>query len=217
MALFSEEIRSQLTQILSQLDQPLKIVYFTQQMECGSCSDVHGFYREVVDLSPKLSLDVHDFVADQDAVRRLAIDKVPAAALLQASGEDTGIRFYGLPGGYEINSFLAALIQASGRLAPLPGNLAERVAAIDRDVRLQVFVSQGCPHCPDAVIAAHRLALANRHIRGEMVETSTFVPLAIRYQVSAVPMTVVNETQTLLGAQPIDELVAAVEKAAAVV
>jgi predicted DsbA family dithiol-disulfide isomerase len=62
------------------------------------------------------------------------------------------------------------------------------------------------------VSAAHRLALENKKIRADMVESSTFTPLAVKHQVQSVPMTVINETQKLVGAQPLEKLVEVMEK-----
>ena len=60
--------------------------------------------------------------------------------------------------------------------------------------------------------AAHRLALENRNIRADMVESSTFVPLSVKHQVQSVPMTVINDSQKLVGAHPLEKLVEVIEK-----
>jgi predicted DsbA family dithiol-disulfide isomerase len=52
------------------------------------------------------------------------------------------------------------------------------------------------------VRAAHRFALANPNIRGDMVELSEFPHLAMRYNVQGVPQVVINETHHMVGAQP---------------
>jgi len=61
-------------------------------------------------------------------------------------------------------------------------------------------------------VTAHRLALENSHVRADMVESNSFVPLSIKYQVSGVPKTVINETNDLVGAQPITALLDEIEK-----
>ncbi len=57
------------------------------------------------------------------------------------------------------------------------------------------------------MVLAHRLALANEHIRAEMVEASEFPHLANKYQVYGVPRTVINEVIHIEGAVPEDYLV----------
>jgi predicted DsbA family dithiol-disulfide isomerase len=52
------------------------------------------------------------------------------------------------------------------------------------------------------VRAAHRFAMANPLIRGDMVEISEFQHLAVKYAVQGVPQTIINESVSLVGAQP---------------
>ena len=132
--------------------------------------------------------------------------------VLKDDGTDSGIRFFGIPGGYEINSFLSALLAVSGRVEPLPPAVQARISKIDKPVHIQVFVTPTCPYCPGAVVTAHRLALENSHVRADMVESNSFVPLSIKYQVSGVPKTVITETNDLVGAQPITALLDEIEK-----
>ncbi len=49
---------------------------------------------------------------------------------------------------------------------------------------------------------AHKMALANPHIRADVVEISEFPQLAQRYQVRAVPKVVINERIQFEGALP---------------
>ena len=49
---------------------------------------------------------------------------------------------------------------------------------------------------------AHRFAMANEHIRGDMVEVSEFPHLAVKYGVQGVPKTIINETHDFVGVQP---------------
>lgn len=60
--------------------------------------------------------------------------------------------------------------------------------------------------------AAHRLALENKKIRADMVESSTFVPLSVKHNVQSVPVTVINEKHKLVGAHPLEAILDAIEK-----
>lgn len=212
MALFDDAIRKQLSEILDQMQDEMTIVVFSQELECQTCQDARQFVREISELNPKIHLAEYNLLADQEKAAACQVDKVPAIALLDKDGQDTRIRFFGIPGGYEINSFLGAILEVSGNRPALPPELAARVARIDKDVHIQVFVTMTCPHCPDAVITAHRLALENNHIRADMVEAGTFTPLSIRYNVSGVPKIIINETHELLGAQPITAILDIIEQ-----
>ncbi len=213
MALFDEKISSQLKSILNQMQDEVKIVYFTQEIECQTCRDGRRFVAEIASLSSKLNLDTYNLVTDKEKAALYRVDKVPAILLLDKDGNDTRIKYYGIPGGYEINSFLSAILAVSGRREAIPMPIRERIARLDKEIHLQVFVSLGCPHCPNAVLAAHLLALESPKIRADMVESTTFIHLSIRYAVSGVPKTIINDTADFVGAQPIDLMLDLIEKA----
>jgi hypothetical protein len=52
------------------------------------------------------------------------------------------------------------------------------------------------------VVLAHRLAMASDLVTADMVEATEFPHLLNRYQVQAVPLTVINETIRIEGAAP---------------
>jgi len=212
MALFDDNIRQQLTHILSALKHDVHLLFFTQEIECESCADAHSFVEEISSLNSKIKLNRYNLIKDAEKSKEYRIDKVPAVALLDQHGTDTNIRFFGIPGGYEINSFLGALLEVSGERQPLPKDLLERIKKIDKDVHIQVFVTLSCPHCPGAVITAHRLALENSKIKADMIEANTFVPLSIKYSVSGVPKIVINGEHELLGDQPMTAFLDVIEQ-----
>ncbi|HOO72609.1 MAG TPA: thioredoxin family protein [Spirochaetota bacterium] len=212
MPLLDDKVKGQLSGILKNMKDTVTLVYGTQEIECNTCRDTRMFIEEIAALSDRIGVEVYDFVKDKEKMASLKIDKIPAIALLDKTGADTGIRFYGLPGGYEINSFLQSLLETSGQKEPLPDALAKRVAAVNKDVHIQVFVSLTCPYCPAAVSTAHRLALESTNIRADMVESTTFIHLAQKYRVQGVPRIVINESHVLEGAHPMPAFLDIIEK-----
>jgi len=214
MALFDETVTKQLTEILSMMKDEVELVYFTQEIECPTCKDGHSFVSEMAALNSKLKLSTYTLVKNHEMAEKYQIDKIPATLLLDKDGKDTRIRFFGIPAGYEINSFLGAILEVSSHITTIPDEIKNRIDKIDHDVHIQVFVSLGCPHCPDAVSAAHLIAMENSHVRADMVETSTFPHLAVRYDVSGVPKAVFNDKIEFVGAQPVMAFLDAIDKLA---
>jgi len=140
MALFDDTLKQQIAGILGKMKGPVRLSYFTQEFECAACRDTHTFVDEFAGMSDAIKLSVYDFQKDREAADRLHIDKIPAIAMADKDGTDTGIRFFGLPGGYEINSFIGSLIEVSGLREPLKEPVASRIAAIQKDVHIQVFI-----------------------------------------------------------------------------
>ncbi len=205
MDLFTEQIKTQLKEILQKLQNKVTIAFFTQEFECDTCKEEHEFLDEFVALSDKLELKVYDFKKDKGLAEKYGVDKIPAMVILTADGKDNGIRFFGLPGGYEINSFISSLLEVSGQKHELNNELMKRIEKIKKDVRIQVFITLGCPHCPGAVSNAHHLAMLNNHISADMVEAQTFNTESIKYSVSAVPKIIINEKHELVGNQPVEK------------
>lgn len=211
MGLLKEQDKSRVARELSALEGDVTLRVFTQSTECQFCQMTREMATEVAGLSPKLKLEVHDFVADGELAQEYRIDKIPAIALL--GPRDQGIRFYGIPAGYEFASFTEAILDVGGRPLDFSDEVSELLQRIQKLVDLQVMVTPTCPYCPTAVRVAHRLALASDRICGAMVEISEFPQLAVKYGVQGVPMTVINESHKLIGAQPeskvLEEILAA--------
>lgn len=213
MPLISDEARKALVSALAGMNERVNLLYFTQDMECGICRETHMFLDEFCSLSDKLRVSAIDFVAEKDKADYYGVARIPAILVLDKDDRDTGVRFYGPPAGYEIKSFLSAILEISNGMR-LAAALQKRVQAVKGTVHIQVFVSLTCPYCPDAVISAHRLAMANTNIHADMIDVGVFPHVAIDYDVSGVPKTVINGSHELIGAHPAEELVTLVEKAA---
>lgn len=212
MALFEAKIQQQLKDVLNNMKDEVQIINFTQEIECPMCRETRQFAEEIGSLSDKLKVKVYNFVTDKEMTAKYKIDKIPAIVLLDKDGVDHGIRFFGLPGGYEINSFLGSIIELSGKREPVPEDVMKRIKAIDRDVHIQVFVGLGCPHCPAAVSTAHRLAMENSRIKADMIDASNFVPLSQKYNVTGVPKIVINDKFELMGAHPINTFLDVIDR-----
>ena len=63
--------------------------------------------------------------------------------------------------------------------------------------------------------AAYNLALHSSKITADVWECQEFPDIARKYQVRAVPKTVINEKEELLGSVPVGHLLSAVEAAIA--
>jgi hypothetical protein len=64
----------------------------------------------------------------------------PAICVL-ADGEDTRIRYYGLPWGYEVASIVGAVLEAGRAESSLAPETVARLGSLERDVALEVFVT----------------------------------------------------------------------------
>ncbi len=122
---------------------PVKLVVFTQENECMYCKETRTLIEELADTSPKLSVDVYDFVEHKDIAQQYKIDKIPATVVM--GGEDYGIRFFGIPGGYEFASLLQDIKMISSGESGLSQESKDFLAKLNEELHLQVFVTPTCP------------------------------------------------------------------------
>ncbi|MCK4575127.1 thioredoxin family protein [candidate division WOR-3 bacterium] len=187
------------------LKNPVNITYFTMELECQSCQQTHELLNEIVSLSDLISLSVFKFDIDKEKVKEYNIEKIPAIVIM--SDKDYGIRFYGLPSGYEFASLLEAVIMVSKQETGLKEESLQKIAKLLKPVHIQVFVTNTCPYCTNAVQFAHKLAFVSDNIRADEIDASEFVTLSQKYNVSSVPKVVINEKITFVGALPEDSFV----------
>lgn len=111
---------------------------------------------------------------------------------LQADNQPTGMRFSGIPGGHEFNSFVLALLQAGGVPVKLDDSLIRQVAAIDTELSFEVIVSLDCHNCPDVVQILNQFAIINPLISCEMIDGGTHKSFAEERNVQGVPAVFLN-------------------------
>lgn len=137
--MIQEKDRKQIITIFQALQNDVKIIMFTQEFECEFCRMTRELVEEVKGLSEKIFLDIYDFVKDAEIVNKYNIDKIPATIIL---GErDYGIRYYGVPAGYEFTSLIEDIVDASLRRPTLQEDVLKELDKVDRPVHIQVLIS----------------------------------------------------------------------------
>ncbi len=177
---------------------PVKILMFTQEIECRFCSDTRQLVQEMASLNDKISVEVYDFVSDIDKVNEYRIDKIPALAIV--GKKDYGVRIYGIPYGYELQTLIEAVINVSKGTTKLSDRTKAILSDVKSPVHIQVFVTLTCPHCPVAATIAHELAIESDMIRADVIEGSEFPTLSQKYAVIGVPKIIINEKIEFVGA-----------------
>jgi glutaredoxin-like protein len=173
---------------------------FTQTLECKFCAETQQLVQEFAALNEKISVEVFDFVADAEKAKQLNIDKVPALIIM--GEKNYGVRFYGLPYGYEFQTLIEAVTIVSNAKTNLTEETKQKLREIKTPVHIQVFVTLTCPYCPLIGSLAHKFALENDLIRAEVVDASEFPQLAVKYGILGVPKTVINEKTEFIGVAP---------------
>jgi alkyl hydroperoxide reductase subunit AhpF len=139
MPIMSEADRTQVRGLLAGLTGPVRLVLFTQSLNCETCAPTRQILDEVAELSALITVEEHDFPLEPSLARDLSIDRVPAIAVM---GErDHGIRFFGLPAGYEFSSLLNAITLVSNSESGLSEPSRARLRGVVSPLNIQVFVT----------------------------------------------------------------------------
>ena len=139
MAVLKDKDKKKVATALKDITDAVTIVMFTQEFECPHCEMTRTLLEEVSSLSDKITLEVYDFVADEERATQHGIDKIPATVLV--GEKDYGIRFYGVPAGYEFNVLVQDIVDVGKRDPNLPDTVRSELAAIDQPVHLQTIIS----------------------------------------------------------------------------
>lgn len=131
--------KDQVSEELKSLKNPVKLIAFTQKEECRYCEDARVMAEEIASTSSLLSVEVLDFVKDKKTADQLGIDKIPALAVMGSA--DYGIRFFGLPGGYEFTSLIEAIKTAGSSEQIITADSIAALQKLKGPVYIQVFVT----------------------------------------------------------------------------
>jgi len=213
MEILNKEVKEATKKKLDEeMEKKVTLLYFTQEpsrlilaeqykaQECLFCKETKQLLEEVSTLSEKIEPRVYDFVADKEKASEYGIDKIPGISIL--GEKDYGIKFYGIPSGYEYTSLIEAIVDVSRGKTNLNQKTKDSLMALDKDIHIQIFVTPTCPYCTIAVRLGHQFALESSHIKADMIESTEFPHLAQKYNIFSVPKTIINETITIEGAVP---------------
>lgn len=159
------------------------VTFVLQTGEHSKREELKKFLSDVAGISDKIQLEERD----TNGVLRSSV-----SFLLEADGEDTGIRFSGIPGGHEFNSFVLAMLHASGTPLKVDDSVQGIVKGVKEELNFEVFISLSCHNCPDVVQALNQFALLNPNITSEMIDGGLYQSLVSERDIQGVPSVYLN-------------------------
>jgi len=139
MSLIQEKDRLAIQERLNEMKHPVKIINFSQEFECQYCRETRQLMEELNAMTDKISLEVYDLVKDKAIAEKYKVEKIPATVLI--GEKDYGIRYFGIPAGYEFATLLDDILMVSHRESGLEQNSKEKLALLKEPLHLQVFVT----------------------------------------------------------------------------
>ncbi|WP_100656774.1 alkyl hydroperoxide reductase subunit F [Alteromonas flava] len=160
-----------------------KITFVVQTGEHSKRDELVSFLSDIAGVSDKITVEQRD----TGGTLRSSV-----SFLLESDGQDTGIRFSGVPGGHEFNSLVLAILHASGTELKIDDSLKRIIQAVDEDLHFEVFISLSCHNCPDVVQAVNQFALLNPKISAEMIDGGVYPQLIEERDIQGVPSVYLN-------------------------
>ncbi|MEM2094027.1 MAG: thioredoxin family protein [Candidatus Bathyarchaeia archaeon] len=175
----------------------VNLIVFSQEFECPYCRQVRELAEQLSAISDRVRYCVYDLRRNSDKASEYSIDKIPAIVVV--GKRKYGIRFFGVPAGYEFLCLLEAVVDVSRNTSGISNSARTRIREVSKKVHIQVFTSPTNPYCYGVLRLAHQFAVENELIMADMVDSIMFPHLVNKYAVMAVPKVVINESYQFVG------------------
>jgi NADH-dependent peroxiredoxin subunit F len=199
--MLDDSLKSQLQQYLGLLRQPIRLIASLDESETGV--DMKSLLETIVSLSDKVTLDTS------------GTDARKPSFVVARSGEDSGVRFAGLPLGHEFTSLVLALLWTGGHPPKVEQDVIDSIQALDGDFSFEVYMSLSCHNCPDVVQALSLMAIVNPKVKTVVIEGGAFQKEVQAREIMAVPMVFLNGQVFGSGRMTVEEIVAKLDTGAA--
>ncbi|MGB9748747.1 MAG: protein disulfide oxidoreductase [Candidatus Woesearchaeota archaeon] len=186
--MLDDETRKEVEKLLSKLEDEVNIFYVEGDSPFNS--QIKELLNELVSINRKLLLKTYR--KDDKESKVLGVRDSPAIVLLGKNIKGR-IIYYGIPSGYEFATFLDTIIKASTNNPELSSKAKNFLDNLKHQLRISVFVTPTCPHCPVSASIAFRFAIYSEKVIGEVIESSEFPEWADKFSVMGVPKTVIND------------------------
>ena len=208
--LLNDDLRKQIKSILNMMQNEITLVSIIDENNEKSL-EFRDLILDMESLGEKLHVELYKKSENLEIENKINADKLPVVALLDKDKNYSGVKFHGVPGGHELNSFILAIYNLAGPGQQLDGDILNSIKAFDKKTNLKVVVSLSCTLCPDVVVASQRLAIENKNIETEMIDLSLFKEIKDKHKIMSVPAIIVNDEKVHFGSKKIDEILSLIK------
>jgi len=205
-SLLNDALRSQLQGVLARFENNISLVSIVDETNKKSI-ELRDLVLDIADLSDKVNALIYKKGENPEIEDKVHANRFPIVAILNKDGEYSGVKFHGVPGGHELNSFILAMYNIAGPGQEINKDVLKDIKSIDKKLNIKVGVSLSCHVCPDVVVAAQRIAIENPNIETEMLDLSNFPDLKDKHKIMSVPAIIVNDEKVYFGGKKLEEIV----------
>jgi alkyl hydroperoxide reductase subunit AhpF len=118
---------------------PVKLTVFASELGGDNNTQAVALIREVAALSDQLSVTVLNPHIDREQAAAYGVTESPVVVVEGA--RDYGIRFLGIPAGYEFSNLIDSIVAVSTGEAGLTEETKTALAGLTEDVTIKVFAT----------------------------------------------------------------------------
>jgi thioredoxin reductase (NADPH) len=209
-ALLDDDLRGQIRGVFEKLTRDLEIRAILDPEEDKSLELLSLLY-EMEELGEHIHVVPYEKGENEETQRDFDPEGRTPAMGLYINGSYTGVAFFGVPGGKEMNSFVLGCYNLAGSGQPVDNWTKKKLTKLKKDSELKIFVSLSCHHCAATVIGAQHLAALSDRVTATMIDANLYPDLVEKYKIERVPMVVINDEKTLMGEKSMEDLAASLE------
>jgi len=192
------------TQIIEQLKTVFNVLEGTIDLVFSQCG--HDKQEELIGMLEQVaSTSAHINVAASDK-----LSDVPSVSI-RHNGEDTGIRFTGIPGGHEFTSLVLAILNADQKGKLPDAVIISRMRRLKGPIQIKTVVSLSCENCPEVVQALNLIAVFHTGVSHEMVDGAFFQDEVKALEIQGVPSVMSGTTLISSGKTDLSKLLDSLE------
>lgn len=108
---------------------------------CTYCQQTVELVQELASVAGKVDVEVYDRRVHPDKLQEFGIDRVPALVVTDGETRLRGVRYFGIPAGYEFGALLEDLVDVASGRTRLSEPTRRSLGTIQSPVHLKVFVT----------------------------------------------------------------------------
>ncbi len=200
--MLDDNLKAQLKSYLERLQRPVELVATLD--DSATSHELKELLQDIASVSDKVTV-----VENNNA------DARKPSFLITNPGQDTGLRFAGVPLGHEFTSLVLALLQVGGHPSKEAADLLEQVRNLDGDFHFETYYSLSCHNCPDVVQALNLMSVLNPRITHTAIDGGVFQNEIEAREIMGVPTIFLNGQKFGQGRMELAEIVAKIDTGAA--
>jgi len=200
--MLDDNLKAQLKSYLERLQRPVELVASLD--DSATSHELKELLQDIASVSDKVTVSENN-----EANTR------KPSFLITNPGQDTGLRFAGVPLGHEFTSLVLALLQVGGHPSKEAADLLEQVRNLDGDFHFETYYSLSCHNCPDVVQALNLMSVLNPRITHTAIDGGVFQNEIEAREIMGVPTVFLNGQKFGQGRMELAEIVAKIDTGAA--